>query len=104
MLNINEFKKIIKEKDQIGFSNLLSELHFLGKERIKLVGNNLKEILGRKAEEVNVKNCTESAKRINDIAEKNGIDFRIPLDWENLEKYLRLTLMDDITEEFKKQS
>ena len=103
MLEINTFKEVIKERDSFGFSKLLSEIQILGNERVKLVGNNLRDILGREKEEIDIERCVESARTINAIAEKNGVDFKIPLDWENLEKFLRITLMDDIAEEFKKQ-
>lgn len=104
MLEIKELKRIIKEKDKISFVNLLTEMQVLGKERVKLIGNNLRGMLGRETEDVDREACIESAKKINSIAEKNGIDFRMPLDWEKLETFLRITLMDDITEEFKKQN
>jgi len=72
-------------------------------ERIKLIGNQMRQALGRPIDPIDKTAITNSIININDIASKHGSNFNVPTDWEHIENFLRMSILEDISNEFKKQ-
>ena len=83
---------------------LIENINFLMEERITLVGNSLRNSLGRRSKEINKSSILESIKKINIISSELGEKFYIKEDWESIEFFLKSTILEDICNEFKKQA
>ena len=76
---------------------------FLLEQRIKMTKKNLSALIGLQEEKIDEISVIEAAQKINSISEKLGESFRFGQTYEDIEKMLRLTVLEDIGKEFKKQ-
>lgn len=101
----NNLKNLIKaSKNTEKQAILIENVNFLINERIKLVGNSIRTALGRPEKDINKEAIFESIKKINIISSEIGEDFYINEDWDNVEYFLKSTILEDISKEFKKQA
>ena len=103
---MNEIRVVLNKIEGTEYQEEFFEaFDFLMSERIKIFRSNVNELIGMDTDKVNVdkEGILKSAKRIDNIAEKIGVSFRFGDDYENIEKMLRLTLLDDIQKDFNTQ-
>ena len=96
-------QKVSKNKDQ-EYVILTRNFDFLMKERVKLIENQMKQMVGLNYEEQDKAKIIASVREINKVAAANGSDLVISEDYDEIEALLRISLIDDIASEFKKQS
>ena len=82
---------------------LMENINILMSERIMLVGNYMRNLLGLPEKEINRELIYESVKKINDISKELGEEFYIEENWEKIEFFLKSTILEDISKEFKRQ-
>lgn len=104
--DINNLKELIAKVsgDEKTYVRLTTHFDFLMRERIKITKNSLRSLLGRPDEDMDKEKIIQSVKIINEIAKSNGSEFCIEEDWNSIEAFLRLSVMEDIAGEFKKQA
>ena len=100
MKSLNELINVAEGTEN--YFPLVKEVKFLQEQRIIIVGDRLRGLLGKR-EEVNKEEIINSAKKINEIAKQLGIDFEIGESWNEIETFLRFSIMEDISKEFKNQ-
>lgn len=102
MDNLRQLISKVKEsEDKEGF---FEAYNFLLSERIKIVKKDMKDYLGLDNEKLNKEKIVQAAKTINQYSEKYNCDFNFGESFEEIEKKLKLTILEDIEEEFKKQA
>lgn len=105
VMNVNNLRELVKKaaNDNAKEVALFTCFDFLMNERIKLTQNSLRSLLGRPEKQLNREAILQSVKRINEIAAKYAVDFHINEDWENVEAFLRMSILEDVAGEFQKQ-
>lgn len=105
VVDVNNLRDLISSvaNDANTYAGLVSHFDFLMQERIKLTQNSLRTLIGRPEQKIDKENIIQSVKKINTIAAAHGANFHIEEDWENIEAFLRLSVMEDVAKEFKKQ-
>lgn len=103
---INNLRELITKVsgDEKAYVALTTHFDFLMRERIKITKNSLRSLLGRPDEEVDKEKITKSVKIINEMAKSNGSEFYIQEDWDSIEAFLRMSVMEDVAGEFQKQA
>ena len=99
--NLENLKERIKGEEEFNEVNEL--ILFLSEKRLKIVGNDFRQKIGIKSDELDKDEIIKSVDRLNEIAKKYQREFNIPNNWEYIEKFLRLTIVDDLSKEFDKQ-
>lgn len=105
-MNINNLRELIKKtaNDYNTYSMLVSNIEFLNQERVKIASNRLRSILARPSKDVDKDRIFDSIRSINKISSELNVDFYIEEDWDTIEKFLMLTILEDISKEFEKQT
>lgn len=105
IMNVNNLRELIKKAagENREYTVLTTHFDFLMQERIKITQNTLRSLLGRQEETLEKEKIIQSVKAINKIATEKGVDFHIQEDWDSIEAFLRMSVMEDIAGEFKKQ-
>lgn len=101
--NLKELLEYVKTASAEDYPKLINQVEYLKQERIKFVGNDLRNFLNLSSRNIEKENIMNTVAWINDIAKKVNYDFCIPTSWEDIEKYLRFTILEDLGDEFKKQ-
>ena len=100
---VRELIRKTEEEKNRDYILITRNFDFLMKERIKLVENQMRENVGLTLKEIDKEGIMASIREINEIALKHGSEIHINEDWENIEAFLRMSLLDDISTEFEKQ-
>lgn len=105
IMKINNLRELIANvsTDEKTYAILATNFEFLMKERIKLTQNSLRSLIGRTEQEIEKGKIQQSVKTINEIAVLRGVDFHVQEDWEEIEAFLRMSMLEDISGEFNKQ-
>ena len=77
--------------------------YYLMEERVKIVKNDLINYLGIEEKNIDKAEILRNAKIIDSIAEELNSSFRMGSTYEEIEKKLRLTILEDISIDFEKQ-
>lgn len=103
-MEVAKIRELIQKTEKSNeYVVLTRNFDFLMRERIKLVENQMRETVGRPLKDVDKEEILKSVKAINEIAYKQGVDLHISEDWNTIEAFLRLSILDDIASEFEKQ-
>ena len=104
-MDINNLRNLISKVrgDEKTYNKLLTCFNFLMEERVKLTGNELRKILNRPIPDIDKERIIKYVREINVIAYQENSDFNIKEDWDTVEAFLKLSILDDIKNEFKKQ-
>jgi len=101
--NLENLKEQLKIKNIEAYEEASKIILFLSEERIKLLGNDLRKGIGRTLKTIDKDKIINAVHILNKLAETNAIEFNIPDNWEYIEKFLRLTIVEDIGKEIEKQ-
>jgi len=101
--NLKELLNFVKTTSSENYPKLFNLVEYLKRERIKFVGNDLRNYLEIENKVINKDEIVDTIKKINEISKLVNFDLCIPTKWEDAEKYLRYTILEDLGEEFKKQ-
>ena len=103
MVDVNNLRRLIEKvaNDSATYATLVTHFDFLMKERIKITQNTLRSLLNRPEDTLDKEKIIQSVKCVNEIA---GEEFHINEDWESVEAFLRMSVMEDIAGEFQKQA
>ena len=101
--SLNGLLDCVKNESKDKYPKLINLVDYLKTERIKFVGNDLRGALDIPSKSIDKDSITNAVLCINDIAKSVNYDFSISDEWENIEKYLRYTILEDLEEEFEKQ-
>lgn len=101
--NLKELITYVKNNATHKYPKLMNLADYLGRERLKIVGNDLRKYLENEENEMDKDVICETVESINEIAKESGFNFYISPKWDVVEKFLRNTILDDLSEEFKRQ-
>lgn len=96
-------KEELKIKNKEAYEKASDIILFLSQKRIKLLGNDLRKSIGIEDIDIDKKEIINAVNRLNKLAEENAIEFNIPNNWEYIEKFLKLTIVEDIGKEMERQ-
>lgn len=101
---LKELLEKLREKNSADYNKVKEIIYGLKTERVKLIGNDLRQALGRPRNEAETKEKIVSAvESLNIIAKRNGVDVEFSENFDLIEKFLRTTIMEDLGKEFENQ-
>ena len=101
--NLEKLKEELKIKNKEAYEEACDLILFLSKKRIKLLGNDIRKSIGRPINDVDKNEIIATVHKLNKLAESNAIEFNIPNNWEYVEKFLKVTIVEDIGKEMERQ-
>ena len=101
--SLEKLKEELKIKNNEAYEEASRLILFLSEKRIKLLGNDIRKSIGLVHNEIDKNEIISAINKLNMLAKTNNVEFNIPNNWEYIEKFLKLTIVEDIGKEFDTQ-
>lgn len=96
--DVNELREIAKNSPRVD-----GIFEFLMQERITILKNEMRSRIGLPQQAVNKDIIMSQVHEMNTVLENEGISFYVDENWNSVEAFLRMSLLEDIYSEFKMQ-